>query len=76
VSMSTEEIEALPAAVPIKQVSEALGISLDLTYAAANNGELPVIKLGRRMLVPKTALLKMLGMEPAGEPSDAAVSAP
>jgi len=63
VSMSTEQICQLPAAVPMKKVAEALGISLDLAYACARNGDLPVIKLSRRMLLPKSTLLKLLGIE-------------
>lgn len=63
--MTTKEIRALPVAVPMKQIGEALGISLDLTYAAAHSGQLPIIRVGRRMLMPKAALLEMLGM--AGE---------
>jgi len=60
--MSTEEIQALPAAVPVKEASEAFGLSLDSTYAAIHNGDLPAIHIGRRMLVPKSAILKLLGI--------------
>jgi excisionase family DNA binding protein len=65
VPMSTEEIQALPAAVPVKKTSEAFGISLDSTYAAIHNGDLPVVRIGKRMLVPKTAILKMLEIKDA-----------
>jgi len=61
-SLSAEEVAALPAVLTIKEAREVLGISLDLAYAAAHSGELPVIRLGRRMLVPKAALVKMLGL--------------
>lgn len=66
--MSTEEVQALPAAVPVRKASEAFGISLDSTYAAIHSGDLPVIQIGRRMLVPKTAILKLLGI--TGESSN------
>ena len=61
-AMSEDQIRGLPAAVPVKDVVEALGLSADSVYAAARNGELRVIRLGRRILVPKTVLLQMLGM--------------
>ena len=32
-------------------------------YAAARNGDIPTIKLGSRVFVPRAALEKMLGME-------------
>jgi excisionase family DNA binding protein len=71
--MTTAEVLALPAAVTIKQTSRALGVSLDSAYAAARNGELPVIRLGKRMVVPKTFLLDALGLanaDPSSKPSD------
>lgn len=61
-SMSEDQIRALPAAVPVKEVVEALGLSADSVYAAVRNGELRVIRIGRRILVPKSVLLQMLGM--------------
>lgn len=37
-----------------------LGISKDLAYSMARSGELPTIKLGRRVLVPVAKLLALL----------------
>lgn len=44
----------------IPEVSKLLGISHIHGYLMAKRGELPVIHLGRRMVVPKSALEKML----------------
>jgi excisionase family DNA binding protein len=41
-----------------------LRISRQSAYAAVHNGELPTIRLGRRLLVPKVALERMLGISP------------
>jgi hypothetical protein len=71
--LSIDEVRALPAAVQMKQVSEALGLSLDSTYAGANSGELPVVRVGRRMFMPKAVLLRMLQMDEttaAGQAAD------
>ena len=62
-SMSIEEIAALPAAVPPRNISEALGLSLDSTYAGIHNGDIPALLVGRLMFVPKTWLLKKLEIE-------------
>jgi excisionase family DNA binding protein len=47
-----------------------LGISRALAYEAAQRGELPVCRIGRRVLVPRLALLRLLGQDgPAGSQS-------
>ncbi len=52
---------------PLKQtysVAEAaaiLGIGRSAAYAAAKSGDIPTIKIGKRFLVPKKALEKLLG---------------
>jgi excisionase family DNA binding protein len=44
-----------------------LGISRALAYEAAQRGELPVCRIGRRVLVPRAALLRLLGQDgPSG----------
>ena len=42
-----------------------LGISTSLAYEAAHRGELPVCRIGRRMVVPRAALLRLLGRDPS-----------
>ncbi|MBO0755441.1 MAG: helix-turn-helix domain-containing protein [Bradyrhizobiaceae bacterium] len=44
----------------IPEVAKILGISTWSAYELAKNGKLPVIKLGRRRVVPDRALEKML----------------
>ena len=39
---------------------EILGLSKCSAYAAANSGELPAIRIGRRWIVPRHALERML----------------
>jgi excisionase family DNA binding protein len=39
---------------------EILGLSKCSAYAAANSGELPAIRVGRRWIVPRHALERML----------------
>jgi excisionase family DNA binding protein len=45
----------------VTEVAQLLGISRASAYAAAHRGELPIRVIGRRMLVPRVALLRLLG---------------
>lgn len=40
---------------------QLLGLSKDSAYRAADRGEIPTLRMGRRLLVPVPKLLKMLG---------------
>jgi excisionase family DNA binding protein len=44
----------------IEEAGQMLGISRNLAYQAAHSGDLPTIRIGRRLLVPKAALERML----------------
>jgi excisionase family DNA binding protein len=44
----------------IAEAAQLLGISRACAYEAAHRGELPVRVIGRRMLVPRVALLRLL----------------
>ena len=46
--------------VTVDQAAKALGISRGLAYEMARQGRIPVIRLGRRLLVPRSALERML----------------
>jgi excisionase family DNA binding protein len=45
----------------VTEAAMLLGISRASAYEAAHRGELPVRVIGRRMLVPRVALLRLLG---------------
>ena len=46
--------------VTVTQAARILGISRGSAYEAAKNGELPVIRIGKRLLVSMEALDRML----------------
>ena len=48
------------ATLGIKEAARILGIGKNQAYAAAHNGDLPVLKIGGRILVARAALEKML----------------
>ena len=53
----------------ITEVAQVLGISRASTYEAAHRGELPVRVIGRRLLVPRVALLRLLNEAHTPEPA-------
>jgi excisionase family DNA binding protein len=44
----------------VSEAGELLGISRAQAYLMVKLGRLPVIRLGRRIVVPRVALMKML----------------
>jgi excisionase family DNA binding protein len=47
----------------VEEAATLLGISRAFAYEAVNRGEVPSIRIGRRILVPKTALHRLLAGE-------------
>lgn len=47
-------------AIAVEEAAHLLGISRSLAYELCARGELPTIRLGRRLVVPKRALLEMI----------------
>lgn len=43
------------------EAAQILGISKSSVYAAAHDGSVPTLRIGRRLLVPVPRLLAMLG---------------
>lgn len=47
----------------VEEAGELLGIGRSLAYEKAASGELPAIRLGRRLVIPTASLLKLLGRD-------------
>lgn len=47
----------------IDEAREFVGLSRSSAYAAAASGELPTIRIGRRLLVPTAALRRLLQLD-------------
>jgi excisionase family DNA binding protein len=60
-----------PLTLSIEEAAELLGIGRSSAYEAARNGQLPTIRLGRRLLVPRPKLEAMLGV-PSDGPGEGA----
>jgi excisionase family DNA binding protein len=46
----------------IEEAGRLPGVGRNQAYEAAKTGQIPIIKIGRRLLVPKAALDRMLGI--------------
>lgn len=44
----------------VTEAAELLGISKGSAYEAARNGQIPTIRIGRRLIVPRVAFERML----------------
>lgn len=47
----------------VDEAGQMLGIGRGAAYEAARRGEIPVIRIGRRMLVPRVAFDRLLNGE-------------
>ena len=46
--------------ITVPEAAEMLGLSRNFAYELVKQGELPVVKFGKRLLIPRVALEKML----------------
>lgn len=58
-----------PLTMSVEDAAKLLGVSRGLAYEAARRGELPTIKLGRRLLVPTARLLELVSAPQERSPS-------
>ena len=56
--------EVTPAIDLWPDAGQILGLSRQSTYGAAKRGEIPTVRLGRRLVVPTARLRQMLGLSP------------
>jgi excisionase family DNA binding protein len=55
------DLTELPPTISVEHAARLLGVSRSSAYRAAASGQLPTISFGRRLLVPTSRLLEMLG---------------
>lgn len=59
--MKNKKFEELPDVLNLwPDVANLLGISRNSVYGAARRGEIPTIRIGKRLLVAKTILMRIL----------------
>jgi excisionase family DNA binding protein len=60
--VTSSELSRLPALIGVEQACALLGISRSAGYRAAAVGDLPTIRLGRRLYVPTARLCALVGV--------------
>lgn len=62
------------ATVTVEEAARLLGIGRNSAFAAVQRGEIPALRIGRRVLVPRAALERLLAEPPTqqepGEPGE------
>ena len=56
--MSNQEPERL--VYTVAEAGKLLGLSRNLTYESIRTGQIPSIRVGRRILIPRAALIRLL----------------
>jgi excisionase family DNA binding protein len=62
--MDLEDLrDSRSAVVTVAQAASVFGVDVRTVSRAIESGELPVLRLGRRILIPRLPLLALLGAE-------------
>ena len=70
--MNLEDLKASRSAVvTLAQAASVFGVDVRTVTRAIQNGELPALRLGRRVLIPRLPLLACLGVVTDGHLADA-----
>ncbi|WP_091241133.1 helix-turn-helix domain-containing protein [Klenkia soli] len=62
-------VKSNAAVVTVAQAADLLGVDVRTVSRAMNNGDLPVLRVGRRLLIPRLPLMAHLGVGTAGSAS-------
>lgn len=62
------------AALTVAQTSQVLGVDPRTVTRACDEGQLPSLRIGRRLLIPRLPLLALLGADGNGVPADTGAS--
>ncbi|WP_432277331.1 helix-turn-helix domain-containing protein [Klenkia sesuvii] len=65
-------VRSSSAVVTVAEAADLLGVDVRTVSRAMNNGDLPALRVGRRLLIPRLPLMAYLGVEtdgPAGSGS-------
>jgi excisionase family DNA binding protein len=57
---SAADMIELPPTITVERAAVLLGVSRSAAYRAAKSGQLKTLRIGRKLLVPTAALLRML----------------
>jgi len=72
---STETTRPPSAVLTVEEAGRLLGIGRGLAYEAARRGDIPTLRIGRRLVVPRAALDRILNDPGTTTANDARPSA-
>lgn len=61
-TLAATDLDGLPPTLSVEEAAELCGIGRNAAYRAAQEGDLPAFRLGRRWRVPTAALLRLLAV--------------
>ena len=62
-------LDEMPECMTVTSAAEILGLSRNSCYQAIRNGEIPALRIGSRLIVPRRALEELLSAPVRGRPS-------
>jgi len=62
-AVNIKSFDELPAILNAKQLADVMGLSIPIVYSLINSQGFPSIKVGRRLLVEKSAFIEWLSSE-------------
>jgi excisionase family DNA binding protein len=65
-----DALDALPLVLTVEEAADVLRIGRSAAYSAVHAGEIPSIKVGRSIRVPRHALAALLGIDARGHSVD------
>ena len=68
-TMSVTTEATAPATLTVEEAGELLNISRSLAYQGVKSGAIPSIRIGRRLLVPRVQLERLLAGEERSAPA-------
>ena len=60
--MTLDELRALPAILDVPTAGKILGLGVSASYGASRRGEIPTLRIGKKLIVPTAKLLALLGV--------------
>jgi excisionase family DNA binding protein len=57
---SSVRLEDLPDVLTLEETARVLRLSRGSTYEAVRQGRVPSVRVGRRLLIPKTGVIRLL----------------
>jgi excisionase family DNA binding protein len=62
-TMDSAKLESFPDVLTVQEAARILRLGRNAAYEAIRRGEIPSLRIGRRIVIPRTGLERLLGGE-------------